>query len=170
VNTLQINDRILVNELVPAVVPVQHGVVVVFTDPGGWLVGEPIAQQPGGIVGAVDGVLSLVGLTSPDSNNHLVKRVIGLPGDMVLTNVARDTPEKVGLQYIGRAPALSFVAWRDIQGWFSELTPCRLRSRIRNRIISLKGNPHSCRAQFAAENTSAVLTNRYESIIFFSRV
>jgi signal peptidase I len=37
-NTLQINDRILVNELVLTVVPVQHGVVVVFTDPGGWSV------------------------------------------------------------------------------------------------------------------------------------
>jgi signal peptidase I len=47
------------------------------------MVGEPIVQQPGGIVGAVDGVLSLVGLTPPDSNNHLVKRVIGLPGDTV---------------------------------------------------------------------------------------
>jgi signal peptidase I len=27
--------------------------------------------------------VSLVGLTSPDSNNHLIKRVIGLPGDTV---------------------------------------------------------------------------------------
>jgi signal peptidase I len=47
------------------------------------MVSEPIVQQPGGIVGAVDGVLSLVGLTPPDSSNHLVKRVIGLPGDTV---------------------------------------------------------------------------------------
>jgi signal peptidase I len=68
-------------------VPIQHGDVIVFTDPGGWLAGEPIGQQPvkqpGGIVGAFDWVLSLVGLTSPDSNNHLVKRVVGLPGDRV---------------------------------------------------------------------------------------
>jgi signal peptidase I len=82
-NTLQINDRIIVDELVPDVIPVQQGDVVVFTDPGGWLAGEPTLKQPGGIVGAFDWALSLVGLTSRDSNNHLVKRVIGLPGDRV---------------------------------------------------------------------------------------
>lgn len=38
-NTLQIDDRIIVNELVPDVVDVQRGDVVVFTDPGGWLDG-----------------------------------------------------------------------------------------------------------------------------------
>ena len=36
-NTLQINDRIIVNELVPNLTPIQHGDVVVFRDPGGWL-------------------------------------------------------------------------------------------------------------------------------------
>jgi signal peptidase I len=82
-NTLQINDRIIVNELVPHLVPVQHGDVVVFKDPGGWLVGQPTTVQPGGIVGAVDWVLSIVGLSAPDSNDHLIKRVIGLPGDKV---------------------------------------------------------------------------------------
>ena len=28
-------------------------------------------------------MLSVVGLTAPDSNDHLIKRVIGLPGDTV---------------------------------------------------------------------------------------
>ena len=36
-NTLQLDDRIIVNELVPDVVPIQHGDVLVFKDPGGWL-------------------------------------------------------------------------------------------------------------------------------------
>ncbi len=82
-NTLQINDRIIVNELVPKLVPVQHGDVVVFKDPGGWLEGQPVIAEPNGFVGAVDWVLSIFGLSAPDSNDHLVKRVIGLPGDTV---------------------------------------------------------------------------------------
>jgi signal peptidase I len=82
-NTLQINDRIIVNELVPNIVPVQHGDIVVFTGPGGWLSSEPTAKRVGGNLGAFDWGGSLVGLTSPDSNNHLIKRVIGLPGDTV---------------------------------------------------------------------------------------
>jgi signal peptidase I len=82
-NTLQINDRIIVDELVPNLIPVKHGDVVVFADPGGWLDGEPTIAQPTGFVGAIDWAFSAVGLTSPDSNDHLVKRVIGLPGDKV---------------------------------------------------------------------------------------
>ena len=31
-----------------------------------------------------DTILSFVGLTAPDSNDHLIKRVIGLPGDTVV--------------------------------------------------------------------------------------
>jgi signal peptidase I len=82
-DTLQIDDRIIVNELVPNVVPVQHGDVVVFKDPGGWLPENPPATEPNGFAGAVDWVLSVVGLSAPDSNDHLIKRVIGLPGDKV---------------------------------------------------------------------------------------
>lgn len=81
-NTLQVNDRIIVNELVPRLVPIQHGDVVVFKDPGGWLPPSPVAK-PGGLAGGVDWLLSIVGLSAPDSNDHLVKRVIGLPGDRV---------------------------------------------------------------------------------------
>lgn len=84
-NTLQINDRIIVNELVPRMVPLKHGDVVVFKDPGGWLSGDgvPAAPRPTGLAGAVDWVLSAVGLSASDSNDHLIKRVIGLPGDKV---------------------------------------------------------------------------------------
>ncbi len=82
-NTLQVNDRIIVNELVPNLVAVQHGDVVVFKDPGGWLEGQPTISEPNGFVGAIDWLLSVVGLSAPDSNDHLVKRVIGLPGDKV---------------------------------------------------------------------------------------
>ncbi|AND16626.1 signal peptidase I [Rathayibacter tritici] len=80
--TLVENDRILVNELVPGVVPISRGDVVVFRDPGGWLSPSSEASLPP-LQAAVDSALALVGLTAPDSNDHLIKRVIGLPGDHV---------------------------------------------------------------------------------------
>jgi signal peptidase I len=82
-NTLQLNDRIIVNQLVPDLTPISHGDVVVFQDPGGWLTQTPEPEQ-NWFVGAVDSVLAFVGLSAPDSNDHLIKRVIGLPGDTVV--------------------------------------------------------------------------------------
>ena len=81
-NTLQINDRIIVNELQPKVFGLQRGDVVVFKDPGGWL---PPAPPPTGnaFQQGVGAVLDFVGLGASDSDQHLVKRLIGLPGDHI---------------------------------------------------------------------------------------
>ena len=81
--TLVENDRIIVNQLVPDLVPIEHGDVVVFKDPGGWLTPQPQVEV-NWFVGGVDAVLAFVGLSAPDSNDHLIKRVIGLPGDTVV--------------------------------------------------------------------------------------
>lgn len=82
-NTLQINDRILVDEITPRFGGYDRGDIVVFRDPGGWLPPSTApARAP--IVEAVDWVLALVGLSAPDSDDHLVKRLIGLPGDHVV--------------------------------------------------------------------------------------
>ena len=82
-DTLQINDRIIVNELVPNVVPIQRGDVVVFRDPGGWL-GPVETKQLPLVTQVTDWVLSSFGVTAPDSDVHLVKRVIGVAGDHVV--------------------------------------------------------------------------------------
>lgn len=81
-STLQINDRIIVNELVPNLVAIERGDIVVFRDPGGWLTPRTQPDRNWFMTG-VDWTLAAVGLSAPDSNDHLVKRVIGLPGDMV---------------------------------------------------------------------------------------
>src|SRR6478609_4581337 len=81
--TLIKNDRIIVNELVPDVIPIERGDIVVFRDPGGWLEAPPAQPEQNPVVGFFDWVLSIIGLTAPDSDDHLIKRVIGLPGDVV---------------------------------------------------------------------------------------
>lgn len=81
-NTLQENDRILVDELVPDLIPLQRGDVVVFKDPGGWLTDQsPLVETP--LAAGSDWVLNIFGLSPKDANDHLIKRVIGLPGDHV---------------------------------------------------------------------------------------
>lgn len=77
--TLVVNDRILVNQLVPDLVDVQRGDVVVFRDPGGWLnLGAPQATP-----NAIEQVLQAVGLAADTSADYVVKRVIGVGGDRV---------------------------------------------------------------------------------------
>jgi signal peptidase I len=79
-NTLVPNDRVIVSVLTPELVPLQRGDVVVFTDPGGWLTAEPQTPQASS---PLTDVLAFIGLAAPDDNDHLIKRVIGLPGDHV---------------------------------------------------------------------------------------
>ena len=82
VNTLDVNDRIFVNLLVPEPMALQHGDVVVFRDSQGWL--APAAEKTKGPFTWVQDGLTFVGLLPDNSEQHLVKRVIGLPGDHVV--------------------------------------------------------------------------------------
>ncbi|MET3205190.1 MULTISPECIES: signal peptidase I [unclassified Arthrobacter] len=82
VSTLDVNDRIFVNLLVPEPFSLSRGDVVVFRDTKGWLSTVP-DEAKGPFTWVQDG-LTFVGLLPDNSEQHLVKRVIGLPGDEVI--------------------------------------------------------------------------------------
>jgi signal peptidase I len=74
-NTLLIGDRVVVQKITDF----RRGDVVVFADPGGWLAGEPREER-----GPFGKALEFVGVLPDTSKGHLIKRVIGMPGDRVV--------------------------------------------------------------------------------------
>ncbi len=75
-NTLQIDDRVAVQKITDF----RRGDVVVFEDPGGWLgSAETTDPDPDPFARA----LEFTGLV-PAGSDHLIKRVIGMPGDRVI--------------------------------------------------------------------------------------
>ena len=82
-NTLVKDDRVIVSKLTPGPVDLQHGDIVVFQDPDHWLPTVPTVDQPG-VRGALHLGLQFIGLLPDESDDHLIKRVIGLPGDHVV--------------------------------------------------------------------------------------
>jgi signal peptidase I len=81
-DTLVKNDRILVSKLTPGPFDLRRGDIVVFKDPGGWL--TPQVQEPrSALAEATNEALTFIGLLPQDAGEHLVKRLIGLPGDHV---------------------------------------------------------------------------------------
>lgn len=78
-NTLQVNDRIIVSRLTPKVWDIKRGDIVVFYDSQNWLKRPPAPEHTG-----VKKVLVNLGVIPDNSRNHLVKRVIGIPGDHIV--------------------------------------------------------------------------------------
>ncbi|CAM5793027.1 Signal peptidase I OS=Cellulomonas persica OX=76861 GN=CPE01_00280 PE=3 SV=1 [Cellulomonas persica] len=81
-DTLVEDDRIMVSKLTPGPFDLERGDIIVFKDPGGWLEGQKPVEATGWR-GAMNDLFTFVGLYPQDAGEHLVKRVIGLPGDRV---------------------------------------------------------------------------------------
>jgi signal peptidase I len=79
-NTLEINDRVLVNKLVYDVRGIHRGDIVVFDGDGSWDPGTP-PRSTNFVVKFGQGFASMFGFGHP--GDILIKRVIGLPGDKV---------------------------------------------------------------------------------------
>jgi signal peptidase I len=82
--TLALDDRVIVTKLAPRVLSLHRGDIVVFHDPGGW--GNQVIRQdePRGKVQAwFYGIGQALGFAPADSEEYLIKRLIGLPGDKV---------------------------------------------------------------------------------------
>jgi len=74
-NTLLVGDRVVVEKITGF----QRGDVVVFADPGDWLAGEDVPER-----GPIGKALEFIGVLPDSSTEHLIKRVIGMPGDRVV--------------------------------------------------------------------------------------
>ncbi|WP_072041910.1 signal peptidase I [Nigerium massiliense] len=74
-NTLLIEDRVAVQK----VVPFQRGDIVVFTDDLEWL-----GVHDDSDINPLEQALMFVGLMPDGRSEHLIKRVIGMPGDHVI--------------------------------------------------------------------------------------
>lgn len=109
-NTLLVGDRVIVQKITDP----KRGDVVVFEDPGGWLESGPTPDPA-----TLDKVLDFIGFPTASSPEHLIKRIIGMPGDHV---VCCDTQGRIEVNnqaldetsYLYTAPDGTQIAPSDI--------------------------------------------------------
>lgn len=83
-DTLLTGDRVVVSKLSTSVSEVRKGDVIVFKDPDHWLPPATQSSEPTGVRGWVSDALTTVGVLPQNSDQHLIKRVIGTGGDHVV--------------------------------------------------------------------------------------
>jgi signal peptidase I len=107
------DDRILVDRTSRWRTGIHRGDVVVFHDPGGWL---DEAAAPGGLTGGIERALAFVGVLPSPGEHDLVKRVIGVGGDVVEGRGGRVLVDGVPLDepYVHPGDAATAVDFRVV--------------------------------------------------------
>lgn len=77
--TLEINDNILVSRLYPDFMPIQRGDIIVFKDSQNWMNLPPVTED----ATLLETISNFIMLSEPADNQFLIKRIIGMPGDVV---------------------------------------------------------------------------------------
>jgi len=113
-NTLLVGDRVVVQKITD----VKRGQVVVFADPGGWL-----SDEEAGNPTTMDRVLEFIGIPTANGTGHLIKRLIGLPGDRVQ---CCDTQGRLTVN--GKALDESSYLYRDPDG--VQVAPSEVRFEV----------------------------------------
>lgn len=112
--TLMAGDRVFVNVLDSTLRSADRGDVIVFNDTQGWL---PPADEPSSLGDWVSDGLAFLGVTVDDSDNHVVKRVIGVGGDRVTCCdsegriVVNDVPVDETQAYLASGEVASDIAF-----------------------------------------------------------
>lgn len=84
-NTLMIGDQVVVSQLTPSLFPLARGNVVVFRDSANWLRRSPaVAPGPPTPASILTTIGSLIGVIPTGGDDHLIKRIIGMPGDHIV--------------------------------------------------------------------------------------
>jgi signal peptidase I len=81
-NTLQVQDRVLVNKLIYDIRAPHRGEIIVFKGPPDWAAEVPVSAPSNPILRFFSDIGSFLGVSSPDQKDF-IKRVIGVPGDVV---------------------------------------------------------------------------------------
>ena len=82
-NTLLINDRVAVNKVPFLLHTIKRGDIIVFHDPDHWLA-DPTPSTGSFIIAKLRDGLIAVGVLPNPAKQYLVKRVIGVAGDLVV--------------------------------------------------------------------------------------
>ena len=115
-DTMVPGDRVVTSKLTPKIFDLQRGDVVVFKDPNNWL-NEEQSSAPGG--------------------GYLIKRLIGLPGDVVECKGAGQPVTINGVAIAPIPPTPAIIRMTAIAAWFPSPMWSESESRNTGRLTGL---------------------------------
>ena len=113
-NTIMPGDRVITTRLSPRPIALRRGDIIVFKDPANWLANEGATHN----------------------SDRLIKRLIGLPGDRVITTHL--SPRPIALR------RGDIVVFKDPANWLANEGATHNSDRLIKRLIGLPGDTVEC--------------------------